>query len=355
MFDKRIILEAKNAKHILIIKLRYIGDSIWMLPFIDNLKQNLPDTKITVLVNERTEAFFINKPAVDSLIILPRRKMKSKLSGFFRALSFLRYVRSLQPDMVIELTDNDRAAIISYFSGAKIRISYNNENKWRKKLYTHFCSTKIDTKHMVDYNLDIIRELGMQIYDPSIKIHVPTDAFKSLRTKYPSVFEQVHGKKKIIIHPGSRTPLRQWGTCNFAYLSDALSDKHRVFLIAGPDEKKLLDEVYSAANNKPEVCTNELNLYEFAALCEISEMFIGNDSGPIHIASAKTFTVGIYGPTLPDIVAPWTDRKFIFEGSKLYCRPCRQDRCINKKFKACMSEIKSDNVIEKVKEVLNVL
>jgi ADP-heptose:LPS heptosyltransferase len=353
MFDKQTIDAVRNAKNILIVKLRYIGDSIWMLPFVDNLKQNLPDARITVLVNEGTEAFFINRPTVDSLIVLPRRKMKGKLSGFFRALSFLSYVRGLRPDVVIELTDNDRAAIISYFSGAKIRISYNNENKWRRKLYTHFCSTKIFTKHMVDYNLDILREFGIQIYDSSIKINVPPDAVNSLKIKCPSVFETVPGKKKIVIHPGSRTPLRQWGIRNFAYVNDALSNKYRVFLVAGPQEKGLLSEVYRAARIKPEICTSELNLYEFAALCGVSDMFIGNDSGPIHIASAKTFTVGIYGPTVSNIVAPWTDRKFIFEGSKLYCRPCRQDKCINDKFKACLDEIKPDNVAEKVLEMLS--
>jgi len=355
MFDKQTIDAVRNAKNILVIKLRYIGDSIWMLPFVDNLKQNLPDARITVLVNEGTEAFFINRPTIDSLIVLPRRKMKRKLSGFLRTLSFLSYIRNLRPDIVIELTDNDRAAIISYFSGAKIRISYNNENKWRKNLYTNFCSTKIGTKHTVDYHLDILRELGMNIFDPSIKIHIPANVFDSLKTKCPSVFKQVYGRKRIIIHPGARTFLRQWGIDNFSYLIDALSKNYRIFLVSGPDEKALLNELYNSLRIKPEICTNQLNLYEFAALCEMSDMFIGNDSGPIHIAAAKTFTVGIYGPNISYRVSPWTDRKFIFEDNSLLCRPCKQDKCINEQLKKCMSNIRPYDVAKKVEQLLTTM
>lgn len=105
----------------------------------------------------------------------------------------------------------------------------------------------------------------------------------------------------------------------------------------------------------PEVFSSKLNLYEFAALCELSDVFIGNDSGPIHIASAKTFTVGIYGPNIPEIVSPWTDRKLIFDCGPLPCRPCKQDRCINAEFKACLKSITPETVIERIREALKTL
>lgn len=342
----------KNSKHILVIKLRYLGDSIWMLPFVENLKQNLPCVKLSVLVNKGTEAFFYNCLSVDNVIPFPRKEVKNGLRGVIRFLSFLRDIRRLKPDVVIELTDADRPAIISFLSGAKIRMGYNNENRWRNRLYTHIVKSRINIKHMVEYHLDVLRELGMKIYDDSIKIHIYETAFRSLREKAPSVFHN-NGKKKVIIHPGARNHLRQWGAKKFAYLCDALSDTCRLFLVAGPDEGTILNEVLNSTKNRPEICSNNLSLYEFAALCELSDIFIGNDSGPIHIASAKTFTVGIYGPTLPELASPWTKKKLIFFDKKpLPCRPCRQEICDNIKFKACLEGIRPEDVLEKIRGLL---
>ena len=348
-------MSLENIKHILVINLKYLGDSIWMLPFVENLKINMPDIKLSVLVNKGTDAFFYNCPAVDNVIPFPRNDIKNHWLGGIRFISFIRNLRKLKPDMVIDLTESDRATILSYCSGAKIRISYKNEKSWRQWLLTHNIHSKINSKHMVDYHLDVLRELGLKIYDDKIKINLPEDAFYSLKNKFPIVFKHDTTKKKVIVHPGARNALRQWGAENFALLCDALSDICKIFLVAGPSEGDVLNNVVRFMKKQPEICSNELNLYEFAALCELSDMFIGNDSGPIHIASAKTFTVGIYGPTIPEFVSPWTDRKLIFDCGPLPCRPCEQDKCLNTEFKACLESIKPEAVIEKIMETLKTL
>jgi len=340
-----------NARHVLVIKLRYIGDSIWMLPFVENLKLNLPHAKLSVIVNKGTEPFFYTSPAVDAVIPFPRADIKGKPLGILRFFSFIKTIRGLKPDVVIELTEGDRAAIMSVLSGADIRIGYSNEKHWRQRFYTHQISSKINTKHMVEYHLDLLKELGMKIFDDSIKIQIPEAAYLSLRRILPPDFYN-NKKKKVLIHPGARNPLRQWGAEKFAYIGDALSEECRVFLIAGPDEEGVLQEVKRTMKTTPAFCSTSLNLYEFAALCELSDLFIGNDSGPIHIAAAKTFTAGIYGPTLPELAGPWTNRKRIFEDKSFQCRPCKQDKCHYQSFKACLEAISPEDVISKIKEIL---
>jgi ADP-heptose:LPS heptosyltransferase len=339
----------REARRVLVMKLRYIGDSIWMLPLVDNLKKNMPGTMISVLVNKGTEAFFYDCPSVDNVVTFPRDDIKGNPVKFF---SFLRRLRKLNPDVVIELTDADRPALISFFSGAKTRIGYNNEDRWRKWLYTHTVKAKMNEKHYVDYHLDVLREIGLNIYDDSIKINIGREVFDGLREKMPSVFHD-DGRKKVVLHPGSRNALRQWGADNFAFLCDALSPVSRVFLVAGPKEGPILDEVMSRMKGRPEVCTNDIDILEFAALCELSHMFIGNDSAPMHIASSKTFTVGIFGPTLPELVGPWTERKLVFFDSRsLECRTCKQVECTGPEFNACLRRIKPADVAEKVMGVL---
>ena len=341
-----------NCKHILIIKLRYLGDSIWMLPFVENLKRNLPNCTITVLVNEGTEAFFKTCPAVSNIVTFPRKAIKRKPWGTVRLLSFLKEFRKLKPDAVIEMTDGDRAALLSYFSGAPVRIGYNNENRWRNRLSTHTVRSKMDVKHMVDYQLDILRELGMTVFDDRITIPVDPSHFESLNKRYPSLASEDR-RPKIVVHPGARNSLRQWGADNFASLCDALSDRGRIILVAGPDEGDVLDAVAKRMKSRPEFRAHTLTLFELAALCELADIYIGNDTGPLHIASAKTFVVGLYGPTLSKLAGPWTENKLIFESPPLYCRPCRQEECVNEEFKACLNTITPQRVAEKVGDFLS--
>lgn len=343
-----------TARHCVVINLKYLGDSIWMLPFMENFKKNHPDVRLSVVVNEGTEAFFYGCQAVDEVIPFPRKRAKSGLKGIATFIAFIRKIRKMRPDITIDLTDADRPALLSFFSGAKMRIGYNNENKWRNRLSTHHVDTKIYSKHMVDYHLDVLRKLGMAIGDTAINICVADRHVKSLKEKVPSVFAET-GKKRIVVHPGARGSLRQWAPENFAYLCDELSDVARIFLISGPGEGPILEKIISHMKTRPEICTDSLDLFECAALCGISDMFIGNDSGPIHIASAKTFCVGIYGPTLPDIIYPWTEKRLIIDPGALHCRPCKQEKCLNAEFQACLVRIKPAEVLAKVRQVLDSL
>jgi len=111
--------------------------------------------------------------------------------------------------------------------------------------------------------------------------------------------------------------------------------------------------VVKRMKSRPEICTHTLTLFELAALCELADLYIGNDTGPLHIASAKTFVVGLYGPTLSKLAGPWTEEKLIFESPPLYCRPCRQEECVNEEFKACLNTITPQRVAEGVQQVLS--
>jgi len=338
----------KGSKRLLLIKLRYIGDSIWMWPVINNLKWNYPHLKLSVLVNEGTEAFFYINPLVDEVIPFPRAKVKSR-GGSFHFFKFIWKLRKKCFDTVIDLTDADRPAFISFLSGAKLRISYDNEHRPRRFLYTHKAQAKMNTKHMVDYHLDILRELGLKIFDSSIKIELPEEVFKHLKQRFPTLFLRTDKKKRLLIHPGARTPLRQWGVENFAELGKLVAHKYHILLIGGKKEKSLIENICQKWDFKPLLATTKLNLLEFAGICRYADIFLGNDTAPLHIAAAMDIPViGIYGPTLPQLAAPWTDKKIIFEGEKLPCRPCRQDKCVHPEFKACLKNIKPEAVAQAI-------
>jgi ADP-heptose:LPS heptosyltransferase len=203
----------------------------------------------------------------------------------------------------------------------------------------------------VDYHLDVLRELGLEVFDDSISISLEQKVFDSLRAKMPGAFAE--GRKRVVIHPGAGRELKQWGAGNFARLADMLSGDCGVFVVTGPSEKPLLDDLVGRMRSKPAGASSDLTVHEFAALCELCDMFIGNDSGPMHIASAKTFTVGIFGPTDPDFIGPWCDDKLVFHDSSAYpCKPCMQLRCEHPRFMACLNAISPENVAEEVGKAL---
>ncbi len=344
-----------NARKILVINLKYIGDTLWMCPFIRNLKLNLPDAIITALVNKGGEAFLELMPELSGVIVLDRKEMKGRrnISNFMR---FLMKVRREKFDTVFVLSNSDRATIISFVSGARTRIGFRSDSWWRPLLLTERFSwdRTIAEKnpHVIDYNLRALTDAGLKIFDAGLTIDVPEVAIEAISQRFDAV--KIRDRKAIIVHPGARVELRQWGSERFAEVINAVSEDYRVFLVGGPGDERVIEDVLKRLERKPDIVSNSLSLLEFAALCKFGDLFVGNDSAPIHIAAAVgTFVIGIYGPNLSKYCAPWTRRKALFDFSSLPCRPCRQDRCTHEEERACLKEVTPSMVIKKIREILS--
>ncbi len=349
-----MLLSDYSSKNIVVIDLRYIGDCIFLIPLIRNLKANLHDAKITAVVNEGGESLLRLIPEIHKVIAVKRKEIKGRL-GVIKFLHLLMDIRRRNFDTAIVVPHSDRPTIIAFVSGAKIRIGFLSDSWWRNTLLTH--KLKYDSEnnpHLIEYNLQILTDLGLKIFDNSLSIQVPDQHVIAISRKYTIL--QKKDKKSIIIHPGARGFLRQWGADKFAQVINAISEKYRIYLIGGPSEDNIVKEIHKKLTRQPAIISTELNLVEFASLCSLSDLFIGNDSAPIHIAAATgIFVVGLYGPTLPKFCKPWTERSLLFDTSRLPCRQCEQDKCLSPIIKACIDEIKPEQVIEGVRSVLSKL
>jgi lipopolysaccharide heptosyltransferase II len=344
----------KDAKRILVINLRYIGDTIWMYPFIRNLKRNLPDAEITAMVNEGGDVFLKLLPEVSDVISVPRRKIKGRF-GNIEFIRFLMEIRRRKFDTVFILSSSDRPTIIGFASGAKTRIGFQGDGWWRKYLLTRRVKwNKRDAEekpHVIQYYLEALTDTGLEVYDRRLTIDVPEDAVKGITERFGILRKK--DRKTIIVHPGSRTELRQWGASRFSEVINALAGRYRIFLIGGPDERAIVQDILGRLEMRPEIASNDLSLLEFAALCRFGDIFLGNDSAPIHIAAGVgMFVVGIYGPTLSKFCAPWTERRALFDLSSVPCRLCPQVRCFHEERQACLREITPSIVVEKIREVM---
>ncbi|HJV65044.1 MAG TPA: glycosyltransferase family 9 protein [Geomonas sp.] len=339
----------RKSRHILVIQTKFLGDTFWTIPFIENLRRNLPDATISIVVKQGNEAVFSAHPGVATVIGFPYNEIKKGVAGKLRFLSFLRQVRNLHPDCVIDLTDGDRGALMSYFSGARYRFTYPMGKRARHKLFTHVVKPKLEC-HIVQFYADFLDLLGLVNYTSEIRYHVLPEALASLEGKTPAAFAE-GGRPKVVIHPGSRVPLHQWGPHNYARLCDLLSERFDVFLVGGPGEKEILDQVVTQAKRPPVFVSHTLSLAEFAALCSRADLFVGNDSGPIHVAaSTGIFVFGLYGPTYDEYSGPITSRKCIIEKRQPPCQPCVRSYCVNDQYRACLELIRPEEVMEKIQQ-----
>jgi lipopolysaccharide heptosyltransferase II len=340
----------KDAKRILVINLRYIGDTIWMYAFIRNLSMNLPGAQISALVNEGGEVFLQLMPELSEVIAFRRAEMKGS-GGAIKFIRFLREIREKKFDTVFVLSNSDRPTIIGLASGAKTRIGFRGDSWWRGYLLTERLSWDPEKNpHMVEYYLQALTDSGLNIYDRRLTIDVPESAIRGITERFGIL--KRGDKKTIIVHPGARTEQRQWGAEKFAAVINALSGEYNIFLIGGPEEGNVVQEVLKRLKKAPDIVSTGLSLMEFAALCKFGDIFVGNDSAPIHIAAATgVFVIGIYGPTLSKYCGPWTDRRALFDLSTLPCRMCRQDRCRHEEEKACLEIVKPEMVIDTIRKV----
>jgi heptosyltransferase-3 len=340
----------RSAKKILIINLRYIGDTIWMYPFIKNLKVNLPDAEISALVNKGGEVFLELMPELSEVIVFKRKEIKSKY-GIFKFIKFLMEIRNKDFDTVFILSNSDRPTIIGFASGAKIRIGFKSDSWWRGYLLTtKFKWDDNKNPHMIEYYLQALTDVGFTVHDRRFTIDIPDSVIKEIIEKFSIL--KTRDKKSVLVHPGARTKLRQWGVEKFAEVINSIADRYRIFLIGGPDEDDIIQDMLNKLKKPPDIVSTNLNLLEFAALCKFSDLFIGNDSAPIHIAAATgLFVIGIYGPTLSKHCGPWTDKRVLFDMSTVPCRPCRQDKCIYPERQACLNIVTPKMVIDRIKKI----
>jgi ADP-heptose:LPS heptosyltransferase len=164
--------------------------------------------------------------------------------------------------------------------------------------------------------------------------------------------------RPIVIHVSAGNPFRRWPIPAFAEVVARLAaadDRHRILITSGPSDREAGAAVIAAARaalpagmaGRVPAC-GEFSLTELRALVDRAVLFIGGDSGPMHIAATSHVPiVALYGPTLPARSAPWRDPTWPSEAvevSGLPCRPCDQRVCAPGDFR-CLTWIQPDQVV----------
>ena len=282
---------------ILVIRLKHIGDALISLPVCKSLKQSIPDCRVDYMVYEHIAPLFLHHPAVDNVVVITPEERRNRWKYFQK----MRAIRQARYDMVIDLLTVPITAWITRFSGARWRVGFD-KGKWRSKLY----NTRVkypSTGGSLEAKLAIFQGMTFPVridrhYDVVITAKERDDMrARMLAAGIPAEVPV------LLFSPISRLGLKNWPEAYFVDLIDyclAQYGAHAV-MIWGPDEREAVHALANRLAQRERVVTSlqTSDVRELAVLSSCCNLFIGNDSGPRHIAEAvDTPTFTIFSPAV---------------------------------------------------------
>ncbi len=335
---------------ILIIKLGSIGDVVHTLPAVASLKKAFPLAEIDWLVERKSSIILKNNPLLHQVIEVDTQRwrrswiqprvVREVLNQFWR-------LRERRYDLALDFQGLWKSAALGYFSGARQRIGLGKS--WLREpgcrvLYSQTVAVPAESQHIIDINGALVRGLGAPIGEYRFDLRVPeTDEC------YISSQLSAHQIKDfLILNPGGGWETKNWEPENFGQLHLRLRKATRLqsVLTWGPGEEPLVERVCQASQEDPPVVFST-NIPQFIALVRRARLFVGGDTGPLHLAAAcQTPIVGIYGPTNPARNGPF-DRADRVVFHSVPCGPCYKRTCRKYK-KECLRLVTVDEVYEAV-------
>ena len=321
-----------DIRNILVLRTDGIGDVLNSTPAISALRKTYPDAHITAVVKPYGAEMLSQNSDVDEIIIYDPQSQHKKLMD---KVYFLRKLRSNGYDTVLVLNNSSLSNFMAYVSGARIRVGRRSEPKRFNHTLTHWVNRRDPkgTKHEIDRNLDVVYLLNVKNGTRNLVLH-----FTEEEKTYAEDFLRLNNLREkrdngflfrlVGIHSGGSSCDKLWPSEYFAEIADRLIDEFnaRVILFTGPSEKALAQNILSNVKH-PMTLASGINLRQLAVLIGRCSLFICNDSGPMHIASAlRVPIVAIFGSTDYVRWRPQNENAVVVR-KDMDCWPCSAHKC----------------------------
>jgi len=330
---------------------------VFTTPAAAALRRRFPDAFIAYVVEPHAAAVVRNHPALDEVIVAPRT---GGIGGLIHDVSLGRALRAKRFDVAIDFHGGPRASLLTWLSGASRRIGY--EIPGRAWMYSERVARPrvLRARHSVENQWDLLEPLGIAAPDreaDAVSMAVGEGEVASVARKLSAAGVN-QSCRVVVMHVSAGNPFRRWPLDHFAAVAAALAHapERRIVITSGPSERDAAASVAAAARGalEPDAAARileigELSIAELRALFDRTAVYIGGDSGPLHVASTTAVPiVGLYGPTIPERSAPWRGTAATtvsIDAGPLPCRPCDQRVCAPGDFR-CLTGIGPERVVE---------
>ena len=304
---------------LLIVRLRLIGDVVFTTPVIRALRRRYPDAHLTYLVESAAAPVVAGNPHLNDIMTVAHSHGWRRLADDLRLAAKLRNERF---DVAIDLHGGPRSAWLTWATRAPVRVGYDVAG--RSWMYTSAVHRPrgLRPRHSVLNQWDLLAALdpAWPAPDPDrdpVEMPITAEADRSIAHRLRG-WGVPADARVIVLHVSAGNPFRRWPESAFAELAAALAGRHAnrwVLITSGPSDHEAAARVVDASRQLVGesaariVDAEGLSLTELRALFDRTSVYVGGDSGPLHVAAtSKAPIVGLYGPTLAERSAPWRSR-----------------------------------------------
>ena len=288
------MLNLEQINRILIIRLAPLGETVLTTPVIRALRHHFREAYIAYMVAPTREDLVSANPYLNE--VLTYQASVPKLIYQIARRKF---------QMAVILQPTFRLVLHTFLARIPLRVGFET-NAGEKKLLN--IAVPNDTaQHEAQRYLDVVRALGVEVTDDEPEVFVNTAGI-AWADNFLESQKLDDGKPIIGLNPGAATVYRRWDAANFAVLGDRLHEAYgaHVVITTGPREGELAAQITEQMSHSP-VIVNQATPMQLAALLQRCNLYISNDTGPMHLSTAvKTPTIALFGASnLTQWAPPW--------------------------------------------------
>ncbi len=350
-FYRRKDLASAEIRRIAIIKLDHIGDVILSIPAIANLRASFPQAHIAMVVKSSSELVARYIPYVDEILCYDARYFDrsrgGKMLDLSRGMRFAREMRNREFDLIVDLRGSFASLLFAMIAKSEHRVDRGTYLVQRK-------SGRISpvSEHEAEVNMDILARAGVPIRLKEMFLELEKADLDSVDSLLRAGGELNLHSPVVVIHPGGPASLKRWSAERYAQLTCELLREYnaRIVLVGGKGEKQIAHSIVSEMNEQAFDLSGRTTLGQLAAVLRRADLFIGNDSGPMHLAAAcGTKVIGLFGPTSPQRFRPYGDNCIALR-METDCPPCMREECRRPEYR-CIDSISVNDVMNTVRQM----
>ena len=311
---------AESATSRILIRLpNWVGDILMALPAVQALRAHKPDAHLVAMARPEHLELVRRVAAFDEVVPAPPPRGSGRRQAWWRAV---RALRSRKLHAAVLLAPSFESAMTALVAGIPLRVGHATDR--RSWLLTHRIRTAPE-KHRTDGFLDLVAVLGATPVSGRIPFSFQSDE----RQFVEQLFAEeglAEDDRPVLINPAAAKTARAWSADRFRQLAETIASQH-----GGTTVLVHLHPPFDVPEGWPEHPSIHLvkgaTLLQLGAVIERCRLYVGNDSGPMHIAAAVGLpTVGVYGPSSPDHTSPRgsTQAPHLAVSAFFACSPCRE-------------------------------
>ncbi|MDZ7343853.1 MAG: glycosyltransferase family 9 protein [candidate division KSB1 bacterium] len=335
-----------RLKKILVVRTDRLGDVILSTPVATALKKKLAHIHITFLARRYTAEITRCHPHIDETLEIDGAEIAGQSANLMTSL------RQRKFDAAVVLYPRPQLAWAIWKSGIPQRIGTGY--RWYSFLFNRrlFEHRKTAARHEAEYNLNLLQPLG--INDARVEFHftLPPNQKAQIDAKLNALGVGPH---PVILHAGSGGSAREWPPENFAGLADLVHQALglQILLTGAPEEEELVEFIRRQSATKPLSLCGRLTITELAALLRRAAVFVGNSSGPLHLAVMVGAPVVAFYPPIqacrPERWGPYGRLADVLMSQTEECWRCRRTQA---RVCDCMRNISVNSAFKKIQEKL---